>query len=120
MAENDSTTPQDKETLRKVDALAAIEKVKDILSALAAIAVLRIHAAGGSDISSSAWREIYKDTPWVVAGEVPQDLLPQGMEEQLNHMIIKQTGFAWHELNEIKIFGPEIYDLLAERRRDGE
>lgn len=118
MAENDPTTIQDKETLRKVEALIAIEKVKEILTNLASIAVLRIHAASGSDLSPGVWRELYKGTPWVVFGEIPKEILPLCMEEELNKMIVKQLGFAWTELNEINVFEPKIYDLLAKRRRE--
>jgi hypothetical protein len=118
MAESDSTTIQDQETSRKVEvsvaraSYAAIERVKGFLTHLVSIAVLRIHAASGSELSSAAWREIYKGTPWVGFGEGPADILSVDMEEELNKVIIQQAGQAWLDLNELKIFDDfKMYEL---------
>ena len=125
MAENDSTTDQAKETLVKKEALAAIQNVKMILSGLAAIAVLRIQAAGesegGSDLSALFWRDLYNETPWVIAGEIPKGDLPPGLEEGLNRIIFRQASQAWQELFEKaeRVFGPEIYELLGESSQGG-
>lgn len=119
MAEKDSTTDQAKEILIKKEALAAIQNVKMILSGLAAIAVLRIQAAGeseGSDLPALFWRDLYNGTPWVIAGEIPKGDLPPGLEEGLNKIIFRQASQAWQELFEKaeRVFGPEVYKLLAE------
>ena len=57
MSLQNNTTDGDKEIQVKIEAYSAIQKVKDILSSLAAIALLRMQAAGGSDFSSSFWRD---------------------------------------------------------------
>jgi len=120
MAEKDTTTDQAQENQIKKEAWAAMGKVKLILDGLAAIAVLRIQAANereGSDLPPIFWRDLYKDSPWVVSGEEPQGELPVGLEEGLNRLIFKQTAQAWEELSEGvgRIFTPEDYRFFTAR-----
>lgn len=119
MAERDSTTIKDEETLIRMEALAAMNNVMTTLDGLAAIAVLKIQAASereGSDIPPPFWRDLYKDTPWVAAHEEPPGDLPVGLEQGLSRLIFKQVAQAWEELSEKvgRLFGREDHRLLAE------
>jgi hypothetical protein len=116
MAEEHFITTDDQETMIKVEALAAIYRAKEILDGLAAITVLQLKGAGGSDMTLYAWRELYKDSPWVGNDEDLNDGLPRSLAEALDVMIIKQVATVWKELAEVeRLFGPEIYDLLADQ-----
>jgi hypothetical protein len=125
MAEQDFTTSGDKETQIKIEAFAAIQRAKEILDSLAALTLLRMKAAegGGSDLSPSFWRELYKDSPWGInPGETPQ-ILPEGLEVALNEMIFKQLGAAWQELDgkAERGFGPDfVLNVWNKRHQQGE
>jgi hypothetical protein len=122
MAERDTTTNQDKETQVKIEAYAAIQRAKEILSGLAAVALLRIQAAEGADFSASFWRDFYKGAPWGPNPGEPAGILPAGLEETLNQVIFQQLGQAWHELNEKAelVFGPDFVKEVWIKRHQGE
>ena len=80
-----------------------------------------MQAAGGSDFSSSFWRDLYKDSPWGRDPGDPCGILPSGLEEEMNHMIFKQAGAAWLELEKVeKVFGPDFVKEVWVKRHGPE
>jgi len=112
MAGESHNTVVDRENRIKIEAFAAIQRVKEILSGLAAITIIRMQAAGGSDHTPAFWRDVYKTIPWGPNSGEPNGILPACLDEEMNQMILRQLGEAWSELDEKAelVFGLNFQD----------